>query len=57
MDNMKSKFKNIVDLFIDQALENGCDEADIAYDLKVCGFTAYDLETLGHPDIASAFGE
>ena len=54
MENMKTKFKNLMNLFVDQALENGCDEADIAHELQGCGFTKYDLESLGHADIADA---
>lgn len=55
MENMKQKFKNLMDMFINQSLEAGCSEGDIADELKTCGFTAYDLETLDHADIADAF--
>ena len=52
MENMKTKFKNLMNLFVEQAFENGCSEADIARELQGCGFTKYDLETLDHADIA-----
>ena len=54
MENMKSKFKNLMNLFVEQSLEAGCDAEDIANELRGCGFTQYDLESLGHADIADA---
>lgn len=55
MENAKQKFKNLMDMFINQSLEAGCSEEDVAEELQSCGFTAYDLETLDHADIADAF--
>ena len=57
MENMKTKFKNLMDLFVSQALENECSNEDIAVELQECGFTKYDLETLDHADIADACRE
>ena len=57
MENMKQKFKKLMDMFVDQNLEDGADPVNIADDLKRCGFTKYDLETLDHADIADAYEE
>ena len=57
MENMKNKFKKLIDLFIDQSLDAGNSEKDVAAELQSCGFTKYDLETLDHADIADAYEE
>ena len=57
MENMKAKFKKLMDLFVDQSLDAGNSEKDVAEELQSCGFTKYDLETLDHADIADAYEE
>ena len=54
MENMKSKFKNLMNMFVEQSLDAGNSEKDVAVELQSCGFTKYDLESLGHADIADA---
>ena len=55
MEHMKHKFKKLIDLFIDQSLDAGNSEKEVAEELQSCGFTKYDLETLDHADIADVY--